>query len=369
MPTKHPLISGVALLLCLVITLPAAAANTIWPARETRQSSMIGDYRAVNCPQAPPKPYTGHLRLDSKYVQTDASKSTLTSVSSDAQRIRALIDSFQRGLDESIYRFDRATSPAEVNLALACVHTWMESWASAGALLTSDVSSTGHAVRKWSLAAISSRLLKLKALSNEHYVVTPAQHNWLQQLSQKVMSDYTPRQTTAYAGFNNHDYWAAWALCATGMLLDRNDYLHWSARNFTRALKQMQPGAGDYRYLPLEMARGNLALDYHHYSLVPIVLIAQTAEANGITLTQDMWSRIGGVVDLAALGLLHEGSVSEFTRSQKAVSHHKMVWLLPFLSMQPRHALASQLYSQVGHNVGYYGQVGGDLRPFYPYVE
>lgn len=369
MPTKHPLISGVALLLCLVITLPAAAANTIWPARETRQSSMIGDYRAVNCPQAPPQPYTGHLRLDSKYDQTDASKSTLTSLSSDTQRVRALIDSFHSGLNEGMSRFDRANSPAEVNLALACIHTWLESWASAGALLSSDISGTGRAVRKWSLAAISSRLLKLKALSNEHYIVTPAQQNWLKQLSQKVMSDYSSRQTGDFAWFNNHDYWAAWALCATGMLLDQNDYLHWSARTFQLALQQMQPGAGDYRFLPLEMARDNLALDYHHYALVPIVLMAQTAEANGIKLTQDAWSRIGGVVDLAALGLLHEESVSEFTSSQSAVSNHKMVWLLPFLSMQPRHDLALRLYSQVGHNVGYYGQVGGDLRPFYPDVD
>ncbi|MFN3579181.1 MAG: alginate lyase family protein [Pseudomonas sp.] len=366
MPTKHPLTTGVTLLLCLGMTLPAAAANTIWPARETSQSAMIGDYRAVSCPQAPPEPYTGHLQLDSKYDQSDASKTTLTDLSRDTQRIRDQVDAYHHGLNEGISRFERANSPAEVNLALGCLHTWLESWARDGALLSSNISGTGRAVRKWSLAAISSRVLKLQALTNKRYSVTAVQRNWLQQLSQAVMYDYGPRQTLEFDWFNNHDYWAAWAITATGMVLDRNDYLHWSARTFVLALQQMEPGAGGYRYLPLEMARDNLAVDYHHYALVPLVLMAQTAEANGRKLTRDEWLRLGELVNLAALGVLREGSVSELTSSQDRVSSHKMVWLLPFLSMQPRHALALELYSQVGSEVGYYGQVGGDLRPFYP---
>lgn len=366
MPTKHPLRTAAALLLCLGITLPAAAANTIWPARETTQSAMMGDYRAVSCPQAPPAPYTGHLQLDSKYDQSDASKSTVTGLSRDTQRISDRINSYHRGLSEGISRFERARTPAEVNLALACLHTWLESWAREGALLTSNTSATGRAARKWSLAAISSILLKLEALTNERYNLTSAQRSWLQQLSQAVMDDYSPRQTLGFAWFNNHDYWAAWAVCVTGMLLDRNDYLRWSAATFLLALEQMEPGAGDYRYLPLEMARDNLAVDYHHYALVPLVFMAQTAEANGRRLTRDEWSRLGELVNLAALGVLREGSVSELTSSQDWVSRHKMVWLLPFLSMQPRHPLALELYGRVGNDVGYYGQLGGDVRPFYP---
>jgi poly(beta-D-mannuronate) lyase len=46
-----------------------------------------------------------------------------------------------------------------------------------------------------------------------------------------------------------------------------------------------------------------------------------------------------------------------------------MVWLLPFLARQPQHALASKLNAKFGDSVGYYGQAGGNLRPFYPDID
>ncbi len=84
--------------------------------------------------------------------------------------------------------------------------------------------------------------------------------------------------------------------------------------------------------------------------------------------SRDEWSWLGQLVNLAALGALREEEVTELTSRQDEVSSRKMVWLLPFLSMQPDHALALELYDKVKQDVGYYGQVGGDLRPFYPEI-
>lgn len=359
----------VVILLGLSMALPANAANSIWPARETPQSAILTSYTGLTCPRMPPAAYTGHLQLDSKYDQSDASKTTLTRLSRETQRVRDHINGYHRGLLEIVRRFERAENTAEANLALACLHTWLDAWATEGALLSTDVSGTGRAVRKWSLAAISSGLLKVRAFSNQRFQLSAVQQSWLQQLSAAVMTDYSPRQRLDYDWFNNHDYWAAWAISATGMLLDRDDDLLWADRTLRLALEQMQPGAGDYVFLPLEMARSNLAIDYTHYALVPLVLLAEAAEVNGRALTETEWSRLGKLVNLAALGVLREDSVAELTATQRQVSDHKMVWLLPFLHRQPQHALALELYGEVGSNIGHYGQVGGDLRALYPDID
>ncbi|SDU35016.1 alginate lyase family protein [Halopseudomonas salegens] len=362
-------VSGV--LLCgLSLALPAAATTSIWPARETTQSAMIvDDYLTLTCPRTPPAAYTGHLQLDSKYDQSDATKTTLTPLSRDTRRVRDHITSFNRGLVEIVSRFERADNPMEANIALACLHVWLEAWAQGKALLSTDVSGTGRAVRKWSLAAISSSLLKVRALSNQRYSLSSSQLSWLQQLSEAVMHDYGPRQTLDYAWFNNHDYWAAWAISATGMLLERDDYMRFSDKTLRLALQQMRPGDGDYRYLPLEMDRGKLAIEYTHYALVPLVFLAEAAEVNGARLTADEWTRLGQLVNLAALGVLREESIAELTHAQSEVPAHKMIWLLPFMARQPEHALAQELFGELGSSIGHYGQVGGDLRHLYPGID
>ncbi|MFN3579179.1 MAG: alginate lyase family protein [Pseudomonas sp.] len=361
---------GVAILLGLMSFAPAAVATeSIWPARETRQSAMISDYRAMTCMQMPSAAYTGHLQLDSKYDQSDATKTTLTELNRETKKIRDQLTRYQRGLLDAVRDFERADNPVEVNLALACLSDWLDAWGQGEALLSTDVSSTGRAVRKWSLAAISSGLLKVQALSNGQYRLSEVQEKWLQQLAEAVMNDYGPRQTLDFDWFNNHDYWAAWAVSATGMLLDKEDYLTWSGKTFRLALQQMQPGAGDYHYLPLEMARDNLAIDYTHYALVPLALLAEAEELNGTKLTSDEWARLGQLANLAGLGVLRERSVTELTSRQDKVPSHKMIWLLPFLALQPEHALALELYQKVKSDIGHYGQVGGNLRPFYPEIE
>ena len=71
--------------------------------------------------------------------------------------------------------------------------------------------------------------------------LSSAQKAWLQRLAELVMEDYRPRQAADFAYFNNHDYWAGWAVAASGMLLGRDDYVAWAGEvaNYATTLNQL----------------------------------------------------------------------------------------------------------------------------------
>lgn len=361
------------IVLILVLALTSAnvsATNSSWQPRETRQSVLIADYHSLVCPKTPPAAYTGHLQLDSKYDQSDESKSTLTELSEDTKRIRDRVTRYHGGLQQAIKYFERAESATEVNYALACLDQWLDAWAEPAALLSRDVSGTGRAARKWALAALSSGLLKVRALSNEGYQLSELQQRWLQQLADMVIEEYSPRQTLAFEWFNNHDYWAAWAVASTGMLLGNEEYLEWANKTLGLAFQQMESGqAGDYVHLPLETARGPLAVDYTHYALVPLVLLTEAMQLNGYPLTENEHYKLGELANFAVRGVLQPDSLPELESPQARPPTHKMVWLLPFLKLQSGHTLARELYDQVAKDIGHYGQVGGNIRFFYPEID
>lgn len=375
MPVNHS--RKIVLIAVLIITSAGVGATnmvsavaSLWPLRETRQSVLIADYRSLTCPKTPPAAYTGHLQVDSKYDQSDESKTTLTRLSKDSERIRDRMTKYHGGLQQAITHFERAQTGAEANYALACLDQWLDAWAEPAALMSRDVSGTGRAVRKWSLAALSSGLLKVRALSNGGYQLSDVQQAWLQQLADTVIEDYSPRQTLDFEWFNNHDYWAAWAVASTGMLIGNNKYLDWADKTLHLAFQQMEPGQAEgYVHLPLETARGQLAVDYTHYALVPLVLLTEAVQFNGRALSEDEHRKLGLLVNFAVGGVLQPDAVPELEPQQVRPSEHKMVWLLPFLKQQPGHELARKLHDQVAEDIGHYGQVGGNIRFFYSEID
>jgi poly(beta-D-mannuronate) lyase len=356
-----------ALLLLLSGSLNANAAQSVWAAQSTKAASLVGDYRQEKCPKSPPPAYTGHLQLDSKYDQSDASKSRLVvRQSRDTQRIRKQVQSYIGGLIKAAQVFQRTGKASEANIALACLDQWLDAWASQSALLSDDASKTGVASRKWALAAIASALLKVQALSDERYQLSQVQRRWLQDLSAKVIAEYGPRRYDTGIYFNNHDYWAAWAVAASAMLLDDDKSLAWADVALRRAFSQLAQGDGDYQYLPLEVARGRLAADYSHYALVPLVLLAEAAESNGRPLNEQERTKLAELANFAARAVLEPRTLPELTERQSAVGPHKMVWLLPFLTRYPQHQWGRRLYEEHGEDINHYSQVGGDLKPLYP---
>ncbi len=358
---------GISSLLVLVLLLPQAhATQSIWPPRATTQSAMITDYRTLPCPKEPPPPYTGSLHLQSKYDPRDASKSTLrASPDTDSERIAGQIKPFIAGLIQAGKRFQQAKKPKQANLALACQDQWLEHWAKAGALLAPDASNTGMAARKWALAAMAGSVLLTQAAADGKVRLSTTQQHWFTQLGEQVIREYDPRRTSTTVYFNNHDYWAAWAVAATGMLVGRDDFIRWANGNLRRGLAQAVR-RDDYAYLPLEVARSKLAATYSQYALVPLVLLSESARANGLAWSDDDQQTLDRLARFAARSVLEPGTLPELKgKHQAEVAPYKLAWLIPFLARAPGHRLARQLYDEEDGEVDNYSQIGGPLKPAY----
>ncbi|MDZ3992796.1 polysaccharide lyase [Pseudomonas sp. Teo4] len=357
-------------LLTLALLAPAAqAAQSIWPAHATPQAAMIADYHTLACSKEPPPPYTGSLQLQSKYDQRDASKSTLrSSPDADSERIGKQVKQFVGGLIYASKRFQRAKKPQDANMALACQDQWLQHWAQAGALLNPDASSTGMAARKWALAAMAGAVLLTQSASDGKLLLNDTQKAWFTRLGELVMREYDPRRDAPGVYFNNHDYWAAWAVAATGMLVGRDDFIRWADGNLRRGLAQaVRSSDGSYAYLPLEVARAKLAASYSQYALVPLVLLAESARANGLPWSDGDQQTLDLLANFAARSVLDPDALPELKgQSQQDVAPYKLAWLIPFLQRNPGHVLARKLYDSEDGEVDNYSQLGGPLKPFYP---
>ncbi|TFF39349.1 polysaccharide lyase [Pseudomonas sp. RIT623] len=362
---SHGVCAGLLLMASLLSQ--AQAAQSIWPPRATAQAAMIDDYRSLTCNQQPPAPYTGSLRLQSKYDQRDVSKSTLrASPDADSERIAKQVKQFIGGLIYAGKRFQRAKKPQEANRALACQDQWLEHWAQADALLDPDASASGMAARKWALAAMAGAVLLTQAAADGKRPLSPAQQRWFTRLGERVIDEYDPRRHSTTVYFNNHDYWAAWAVAAAGMLVGRDDFIQWADGNLRRGLAQAVRH-DDYAYLPLEVARGKLAANYSQYALVPLVLLSESARANGLAWSEADQRTLDQLASFAARSVLAPDTLAELKgRDQADVAPYKLAWLIPFLARQPQHRLARQLYDSEQGEVDNYSQVGGPLKPAYP---
>ena len=231
-----------------------------------------------------PAPYTGPLEFPSKYAGSDSARATLNPEAEREFRrqTQSMVD-FERGISAMVWRYKQSGDPA----TLRCIIAGYRQWADAGALTSTDANHTGRSMRKWALATLATSWLELPSSPENKHV-----ERWLGQLADRVVQEWDglPQRKT-----NNHSYWAAWAVMATAVALDRRDLFDWSLKEYRIAAGQI---GADGR-LPNEQKRGAHALDYHNYALQPLVMIASFAAANGqdvITTNNNALGRLAGYV-------------------------------------------------------------------------
>jgi len=326
-------------------------------------SFALDAYQNETCPYRAPAPYTGNLMLDSRYDE-----STSAAAAADDGRIKQYIDSYQMYLARfADYYMNDPSSDIGIT-ALACLDQWTQLWAAADALTTTEATDTGVAVRKWALASVASTLWKANRLSGNQFLIEDTQARWLTRLADIVIAEHTPRLDPGYPYFNNHDYWAAWAVTVTGQLLNRPDYLDWSEQVLQRALTQITPSELNARLavLPNELARGALAARYTHYALIPLFLLYDAQVNYGRRYSEENRNRLQQLATFAAATILRPDYVAPlFSTQQQAVPDYYLVWLYPFLHQFPNHPYAKQLLQQKAGSIDGYSQVGGRIAPLY----
>ena len=163
--------------------------------------------------------------------------------------------------------------------------------------LAPDGSRQAFYVQTWMTAGLALAYLKVED------VASAAQRKligrWLGALGGHVRA-FQDRMSELGSGNsrNNHHAWGGLAAAAAGIAADRRDLLAWGVQAGRDELAQVEPTG----ILPLEMARGRMALHYHLFTAAPLVILAELARANGVDLYGERNEALSRLVLLTLAG-------------------------------------------------------------------
>lgn len=183
----------------------------------------------------------------------------------------APLTAFLRFVTQNADKALRRTKPADQIAAADCALRWLESWARASALTGRLGSQQAEYERKWDMTGAALAYLKLRRFASgaQRAAIEP----WLIRLaddSRAFFDDASHKR-------NNHWYWLGLGLGAVAEATGSDK--HWAlARGiFADAARDISANGS----LPMELARGQRALHYHAFALMPLVTLAEIAHARG----------------------------------------------------------------------------------------
>ena len=256
---------------------------------------------AFVCPPLPPP--LQDLRVDGFYAAETNSSIIDPQAMARYRDATGPLGAFQEGLTRIADR-DLATSPRDPALA-ECALGWLDSWATADALLGPLESRQSRYERKW---FTSTTALVYAQLRRDGVPGSPEQaariQRWLRSLAYAVLPDYAlPNTDTALgrmsAGRNNHLNWAALAAMAVGEATQDGALIDWGVARARVALREVDADG----YLPLELQRRSKARHYHLFALKPLILMAEMALPDGIDLYQAEGGAMRRLVRRCVIGI------------------------------------------------------------------
>lgn len=296
------------------------------PATPTRLNSPFGTLSPGTgasaagkaCP-ASPTPHEGSLEFPSKYEGSDQARDQLNrDAETRYKQATKAIQTFEAGLSELSDRYVQGQTAAA-----GCALKWMLRWADADAL-TGPANMTGKAVRKWALAATAFSLLKLRDAPGLPPPDLARVNEWLERVAALVIAEH---QHIPAKKLNNHYYWAAAAVGATGIAINDRALFDWSMSAYRRSVSDIDEDG----VLPRELARRSRALSYHLYALQPLVMLAEMGRVNGIDLYGEGDCSLCRLVDRISSALADPAFFEKLTGAPQhlpsADDRHGMVWL------------------------------------------
>ncbi|MGO9086229.1 MAG: alginate lyase family protein [Candidatus Sulfotelmatobacter sp.] len=230
---------------------------------------------ALTCPAAPQLPHD--FATNSYY--TDSHHSVIDPVLKKRYEDSvAGIEDFSRVVVKAADAFQTTGSRG----AAQCVASLLESAARQKTLAGTMDGHQAFYVQKWNLGSWAVAYLKIRGsglVSDEQNKDITA---WLKNLaeSSKGYCEEKRRHGTGNDAYNNHLYWAGFAIAAAAIANNDRSLFRW-------AVDAYKQGAHDIREdgtLPMEMDRGQMALHYHLFSLAALAMLAEFGETNGLGL-------------------------------------------------------------------------------------
>lgn len=165
--------------------------------------------------------------------------------------------------------------------AAACALAHLDAWAADYALL-GQFNAQGGYHRKWALAGAALSFLAIRQAPGLDEAAKARVADWLRRVAIAVRPHYDrPARPGAVSdAANNHAYWAGLAVAAAGIAAGDRALLDWGVGRARYGLAQVSAEGA----LPLELARGKMALHYHLFALQPLAALARLGAANGAPL-------------------------------------------------------------------------------------
>jgi poly(beta-D-mannuronate) lyase len=187
-----------------------------------------------------------------------------------------------------------------------CALRHMLGWARDNALLGSTNAQGGYQ-RKWTVSGAALNFLVLRDVPGLPADQLDAVAEWLERVARAVIPVYErpPRPGNISPARNNHAYWAGLAVAACGIAAGERRLLNWGIERAHIGLSQVEADGS----LPLEMARGGMALSYHLFSLGPLAALERIAAANGMALSASDVAALDRLVAFVVEGIAEPGRV------------------------------------------------------------
>jgi poly(beta-D-mannuronate) lyase len=184
--------------------------------------------------------------------------------------------------------------------AADCVIHHMEAEARDRALTGTMSSSQAYFVQGWVAGAEAIAYLKVdgahRTTAEQRALILP----WLERNAELTRSYYDARVKQAAAGAQNHFYWAAVQLAATGIATGNRADFDWAMERAKRGIDAIAPDGT----LAEEMRRGKRALHYHLYAASPLVMLAELGLPNGVDLYAYDNGALKKLVEVSTHGLV-----------------------------------------------------------------
>jgi poly(beta-D-mannuronate) lyase len=226
----------------------------------------------------------------------------------------------------------------------ACAYALMEAAAKAQAWSAAMPTGQASYEQKWMLAAVAMAYLKVRDSGVGTGDQDKAIQKWLGSVANRVREYVEDKRSNPKSdAWNNHGYWAGFAVAATGIAIDDKNDLRWGLDAYKIGVDDIHPDGA----LPRELDRAAMALHYHLYALAPLVMLAELGEANGVDAYAEKSGAIHKLVTLCVAGLQHPEIFAKATGVQQnfpdKISGGNIGWAVPYVKRFPDLPQATQL--------------------------
>jgi poly(beta-D-mannuronate) lyase len=208
----------------------------------------------------------------------------------------------------------------------ACTMDLLDGWASADALMGPITGYQGYYERSWAGTDFALVELRLPAeVRNANPGRLNAIHRWLEHIA------IATRDAEAINHLhNNLVYWAGLNLVAIGTAAHQPELID-------AGLARAREGIGDIRpdgSLEREVKRGDRALHYHTFALIPLVFTAELARQQHIDLYQENGHAIGRLANLVTDAVIDPASFAKITPIKQKLFpwtfQDELAWMEPY---------------------------------------